>query len=200
MNELAIAFGVAALFMSVLVAIEYSKRTLKLSSEITRRLAHISAGLLAIVAYLLLPTWLYVIAIAGVGIIIGISQYKNIFTSIHSVHRKTYGELFLPAGLLATLAVGTSHAEYYIPSVLILTFADSFGGLVSDVFKQKRKMIRGSIVFFATTLTVLLFMVALPIHALLLVAVAVTVIERYSPLGSDNLTVPLATMLLLMLF
>ena len=43
-------------------------------------------------------------------------------------------------------------------------------------------------------------MVALPIHALVLVALAVTAIERYSPLGSDNLTVPLSTMLLLMLF
>jgi phytol kinase len=200
MNEYFVALGVATAFIGVLVVIEWSKRRLKLSSEITRRLAHISAGLLAIVAYLALPTWLYIVAISGVGLLIAVSQYKNIFTSIHSVRRRTYGELFLPAGLLAALAVGMSHPEYYIPSVLILTFADSFGGLVSDVLKQKRKMLRGSIVFFATALVILLVLVDLPVHALVLVAVAVTAIERYSPLGSDNLSVPLSTMLLLMLF
>lgn len=194
------ALLISATFLGILFVVEYCKRRFKLSSEITRRIAHLSAGILALLAYMLLPVWLYVIAISAIGYVIAFSQYKNVLTSVHAVRRHTYGELFLPIGLLAALLASGFDQTIYIPSVLILTFADCFGGLVSDLFKKQRKMLRGSLVFALTTVVIFLITTHLAWYDMLLVSAALTAIERYSPFGSDNLTVPLACALLLSLF
>jgi dolichol kinase len=200
MNVFVAAAIIGGSFFLIIAAVEYSKRRFDLSSEITRRIAHISAGLLALLAYLLLPVWLYVVAVSMIGVIFAFSQYKNVLTSVHSVKRHTYGELFLPLGLVAGLMASGFVATIYIPAILTLTFADSFGGLVSDIFKKQRKMIRGSIVFFLTCFVILLVYSDSTWYNAFLITLALTAIEHYSPYGSDNLTVPLATSLLLALF
>ena len=200
MDTLLQAILLALLYIALLVTLEVTKRKFRLSAEITRRIAHIFTGLCAILNFSLLPgNWfLSLVVISLVGTLI--SHRFGIFTAVHAVRRKTYGEVFLPIGTICAYLIASGDAEIFIPSILILTFADSFAGLVSDYLKQQRKLKRGSLVFFAVALTVLLATTNLNLGFALLVSVVLTLVERYSPLGSDNFTIPVAAAALLLLF
>ena len=131
------------------------------------------------------------------GVVFIVVSYRyGLFTSVHNVHRKTHGEIYLAVGQLASWALSLPKPSMFVPSLLVVTFADSFAGLVSDLFAKPRKMWRGTLVFFATATTVLL-LCGLPAWQALLVAVVTAAVERVSKRGSDNLTVPIAATLLL---
>jgi dolichol kinase len=127
-----------------------------------------------------------------------VSQRLGWFSSIHEVKRRTYGEIFLPLGTLITYAISQGRPEIFVPSVFVMTFADSFAGLTSDMLKKERKVIQGSIVFFVIAFLLLIENTHLPLGHILLATIVVTLVERFSPLGSDNATVPVATALLLL--
>lgn len=199
MNEWLIAAGLIGLFLGSFTLLEFLKRKYQLSSEFTRRAAHVISGICGLLDYLLVSKELFIFLMALCIPFILISYRKNIFTSVHNVARKTYGEIFLAVGVLLAFLISLPEPDAFLPALLIITFSDSLAGLVSDFFKQTRKMIRGSLVFFAVTLVILIsfsiaWSIAIPI------ALALTLVESYSPLGADNLTVPVAAAALLVLF
>lgn len=199
MNEFFIALALIALFLSVFISLEFAKRNLNWSPELTRRLAHIGSGLCGLLDYLLVSeTTFLILMLLGIPFIL-ISYRRNIFSSVHNVKRKTYGEIFLAVGVVVAYLVSLAKPEVFIPSLMIITFADSLAGLVSDFYKQPRKMLRGSVMFFAVTLTILLIF-GYPLGGAVAVALVLTAIEKFSPLGSDNLTVPTVSAALLLLF
>lgn len=198
MTEALIASSLALLFVAIFTMIELAKRKLGWSAEITRRLAHITSGLCALLNYFLVSHLTFIVLVLLSLALILLSWRFKIFTSIHNVKRKTYGEIFLALGILASFAISLGKPEIFIPSLLVIAFADSFAGLTSDFFKQPRKMIRGSLVFLITTFSILCFS-QLPIAQVIAVSLVLTLVERYSPLGSDNLTVPTAAAALLLL-
>lgn len=199
MNEFFIALALIALFLSAFISLEFAKRKLNWSPELTRRLAHIGSGLCGLLDYLLVSeTTFLILMLLGIPFIL-ISYRRNIFSSVHNVKRKTYGEIFLAVGVVVAYLVSLAKPEVFIPSLMIITFADSLAGLVSDFYKQPRKMLRGSVMFFAVTLTILLIF-GYPLGGAVAVALVLTAIEKFSPLGSDNLTVPTASAALLLLF
>lgn len=200
MEAFLLALALASSYIAFLAVLEISRRKLAAPAEITRRVAHIVTGLCTLLNFFVLPQlwFLSLVAVAFIGGII--SQRLGILTSIHSVARKTYGELFLPVGAFISYAVCSGRAEIFVPSILIMTFADSFAGLVSNFYRQPRKMFRGSAVFFSVTLVILLATGTSNIAIALLISLGLTVIERVSPLGSDNVTVPVASALALLLF
>jgi len=175
METLLLALALAALYIAFLALLELSRRKFGVSAEITRRIAHIGTGLCTLLNFSLLPSPWFLLT------------------------RKTYGELFLPLGTLISFVICSGNKEIFVPSILVLTFADSFAGLVSNFYKQPRKMFRGSLVFFAVSLVVLLSTSSADIWLALLISAALTLVERVSPLGSDNLTVPAAAALFLLL-
>lgn len=191
------AFALGFGFLIFVTLVEIAKRKLGWSSELTRRLVHIGAGMSALLDYLFVPGWLFLILSLGGGLIFAVSFRVNLITSVHSVTRRTYGELWLTAGVVGAYLISLAKPDIFIPSLLTVTFADSAAGLVSDLFKQPRKMWRGSIVFFAIS-----FCIFLSSQGLLLAAtkaLIVTAVERYSPLGSDNVTVTISAAALLLL-
>ncbi|MBU6144254.1 MAG: hypothetical protein KGQ56_02155 [Acidobacteria bacterium] len=197
MENLWVALALAGMYIGFLAVLELSRRKFGTSAEITRRIAHIVTGLCTLLNFYVLPApWF--LSLAAVALIGGlISQRFGILTSIHSVTRRTYGEIFLPIGAIASYAVCSGKPEVYVPSILIMTFADSFAGLVSNYYKQPRKMFRGSVVFFSVTLVILLATNTTNIGWALLISAGLTLVERISPLGSDNFTVPVASALVL---
>jgi dolichol kinase len=137
------------------------------------------------------------ISISLVGITA--SQYFGWLTSVHKVRRRTFGEIFLPIGTLATWAICQGDPKIFVPSLLIMTFADSAAGLVSDVLKAERKLWAGSAVFMLVALVLFSTVGQLDVVHALLFGLTVTLVERFSPVGSDNTTVPVASALLLLL-
>jgi dolichol kinase len=198
METFLLALGLSVGYLVVVLAIEILKRKRKVSSEITRRLIHIFSGVYTVLDYFLLPAaWLIALITLSL-IVMAISQRYGWFSSIHDVKRRTYGEIFLPIGTLLTYAISQGRPEIFIPSIFIMTFADSFAGLTSDLLKKERKVFQGSIVFFVVAFLLLVENTDLSLGHIWLAALVVTLVERFSPLGTDNATVPVATALLLL--
>jgi dolichol kinase len=198
METFLLALGLSVGYLVVVLAIEILKRKRKVSSEITRRLIHIFSGIYTVLDYFLLPAAWFIALITLSLIVMAISQRYGWFSSIHDVKRRTYGEIFLPIGTLLTYAISQGRPEIFIPSIFIMTFADSFAGLTSDLLKKERKVFQGSIVFFVVAFLLLVENTALSLGHIWLAALVVTLVERFSPLGTDNATVPVATALLLL--
>lgn len=198
MEVFLLALGLSAGYLAVVLAIEILKRKKRVSPEITRRLIHIFSGVYTVLDYYLLPSAWFIALITISLIVMVASQRLGWFSSIHEVKRRTYGEIFLPLGTLITYANSQGRPEIFVPSVFVMTFADSFAGLTSDLLKKERKVFQGSIVFFVITFLLLVGNTHLPLGHILLATIVVTLVERFSPLGSDNATVPVATALLLL--
>lgn len=198
MEIFVLASILSAAYITFLVILEVLRRKFGYSPELTRRLVHIVSGISTLVDFLLLPSpwFLALISISLVGI--AASQYFGWLTSVHKVKRRTFGEVFLPVGTLSTWAITQGDAKLFVPSLLIMTFADAAAGIVSDILHAKRKVWQGSAVFFAVAFAILFVYVANPFSAII-VALGVTAVERLSPYGSDNASVPIASAALLLL-
>jgi len=198
LNTLLLASALSTFYIGTVAGLEWARRKFNFSPEITRRVVHVFSGLSTLLDFLLLPgPWfLALIAISLVGI--AASQKFGWLTSVHEVRRRTYGEVFLPVGTLSTYAATSGEPRLFIPALLIMTFADAASGITSDLLRLQRKSLRGSAVFFAVATGILLGF-ATPIWHAVLFAFVLTVVERISKWGSDNLTIPLAAGLLLRL-
>jgi len=182
------------------VAIEYISRRFRIAPEITRKLVHITLGIVATFGFIEGPVWLYTVIVAILALFIVISFREKLLLSIHGVNRPTYGEVFLPVGIIAPLLFVYDKPKVYIASILILTLADSAAGLFVYLLNKKHKTIAGSLIFFAVASAIMILCTGLPVLISIGVALGVTIVERFSPYGSDNLTVPLAATALMLLF
>lgn len=190
----------AVLFGAVFGAIETVKRRFGISSEVMRRVAHVASGLLVWLDYILLPPLVFVLLVGGGWFVFFTVSKLNLLTSVNDVARRTYGQYVLTAGYLGSYGISLWEPAVFVPSILIITFADSFAGLAGTLLKSSHKTWIGSSVFFAVSLAILLVTGIVPIGASVVVALSLTVIERFTPLGMDNVTVPVAAALLLVAF
>ena len=196
--NLLLAWLLSMLYIVPVVGLEIARRRFGFSSEVTRRVVHVFSGLCTLLDFVLLPGgwFLALIAISLVGI--ALSQRFGWLKSVHAVSRRTYGEVFLPLGTISTYFVSQGNAHHFVPSVLVMTLADAACGVVSDLLKLQRKSWQGSLAFAFVSLAIML-VAGVGAWKCLVLAAALTVVERVSRRGSDNLTVPVASALLMTL-
>lgn len=188
------------LFGAVFGGIELIKRKTNVSSEIMRRVAHIASGVLLLLDYYTLSPMVFLVLITGGGVLFYVLSQKGVFTSVNNVARRSVGQYVLTFGYLAAYCVAAFDATVFVPSVLIITFADSAAGLYGTLMKAPNRTWIGSVIFFAVAFGILLSTTAIGIPAALLIASVLTLVERFSPLGFDNISVPLTAALLLLAF
>lgn len=195
MNDLFLAltgfFGYAA----TLVGLEVLARKLKLSPEYVRRLSHASATIFAAIigAVLSAPVFLGVVALFIP--IMWFSRRRRLFRHIHEVSRPTMGEELLPLGIIAAYLIAGGNMTIFVPAVLIVGLADPITGVAMQKFKNHAV---GYFVFLFVTLLLLGFFSVSLVTAVLIAALTAGV-ERLSPYGTDNLTIPLVAALALRL-
>ena len=181
-------------------------------SETTRKLVHIATGVY--VAF-----WPLFLSFAQIQLlslvlctVVFASKKFHVFRSIHSVRRKTYGEILFPLGIFVA-ATFASSGWIYMAAVLHLSVADGLAGLIGTRYLKRSKYviagntktIVGTAVFFAVSLGILAsIMLADPAaygnHVMLVLAVlpmVTTLLENISPYGTDNLSVPMVVVLIL---
>jgi dolichol kinase len=165
------------------------------------------SGSVVILEYIYLPPMWVVLLIIGGGILFYIFSRLNLLTSVNDVERQTYGQYVLSLGYLCTYIVSVSNPRVFIPAILIITFADSLAGLVGTLLKSKIRTWAGSITFFLVALGILIGYgdgLTYPWQGMYFfapaIALGLTVLERKTPLGFDNLTVPVAAALFLLTF
>ncbi len=215
-------FGIFFVFILLVVACsDIIRRRYLVSGETTRQFVHVAVGLLVSSSPFLFkaalpPALLAIIFIVLNAVAIRQEQMKG----MHTILRRSYGTVFFPLSfLILILFFWYRNPAILMVSMLIMTLADPLGAMVGNRPGKKinfrlwrdTKTVSGSLAIFASTflLTTVGFYffrqwaaMALPELPELLViglnvSIVATVSEAISHAGSDNLSLPLSTALML---
>ena len=193
----ALVFGAATVGLAAsFVVLERLVRTRNVPTEITRRVAHVLACLFALLVHAVLPFWLFIVCSVVFAALMWLSRHFHVFTSIHKVRRRSLGDVYLPLGIGVAALLGGSDAAVFVAAVLILGLADVAAGLVGDYLRSSRKTWWGSGAFLGVSVFVLA-LCGFGLVPVIVVALLATATERYSPLGTDNISIPLVAAALL---
>ncbi|MEL6247945.1 MAG: diacylglycerol/polyprenol kinase family protein [Cyanobacteria bacterium J06648_16] len=177
-------------------------------AELTRKIVHIGAGQVILLAWWLqVPSWMGVTAAAVAAIVALVSYRLPILPGVNSVGRKSLGTFFYAVSIGVVMVwFWPRQLPYYgVIGILIMSWGDGLAALVGQrwgrhpyhVFDQQ-KSVEGSlsmaVVSFAIALLVLTAVQGLiwqtwTVSAI--VALTATGLEAFSQWGIDNLTVPL---------
>lgn len=181
----------STLFILLLVLLELLTRKKNYPRELSRKTAHILAGLFAITMAFVLEFRVFIIITCLFTIFILLSYKASLLQSIHGVQRTTVGEIFFPLGILAGYIIADGSMPVYLASVLILTISDTLAGIIDTA-------VTSFLVFFGSAFIILVFIFSSqPILFLAAIAFILTLVEKISPFGIDNLSIPLIATLLL---
>ena len=185
-------------FLSFYSVLELIKRKFKPHTELTRKIAHLFSGVAAIFfSYFLNVNEFILVSLMFLGLFL-LTRSKRVFKSIIPDHRKTYGEILYPLGLIVLALSLYQFKELFITGVLILAIPDTVAGYLGFKLNKKTKSKAGSLAYFLITLAILL--IGFNLKTSVLLAAILTLVEFISPLGIDNLSVPFAFCLLAYLF
>lgn len=205
-------FIICVPILIILIAMEYCWRKKLLSTEMTRKIIHATTGI--IIAFLPFAVSYRVIQFLAVGLlmIILLSYKMQLFKAIHSVKRVTIGEILYPVGI-GVCAFIEPAPWIFTAAILHLALADSVAALAGQKWGKRTrykiithgKSLVGSMAFFYTSMAIMLGAylqvdatnLPEPIVLLVVFPLALTLLENISLLGSDDVTIPVAVILLL---
>jgi phytol kinase len=197
--------GVAGL----IVIGEYLRRVHLFQTEVTRKFIHISVAIFA-ASWPFFLEWNQIYLISMLMLAGNVfSRLLGIFSAIHGVQRRTWGEIFYAVGIGMT-AILSQNKWSFAAAMLVMGLSDGLaalvGTLIDDVRRYKilghTKSVAGTMTFFFTTLIVLFFCASIGhltagVAVLFGLAVAATLVENVSFGGTDNLLVPLLIVFIL---
>ncbi len=184
-------------------------RRLGYGAEITRKIVHIGAGHVILIAWwLMLPAWMGIAAsviFAGVALV---SYRWPILPGINSVGRRSWGTFFyaVSIGVLMGWCWPQDYPYFGVIGILIMCWGDGLAALVGQRWGRHRyevwgepKSWEGSLTM-AVASTLVVLVVLWPVQGVTWqlgitavgVAIAATLFEAVSKYGIDNLTVPIS--------
>jgi phytol kinase len=198
--------------MIVLTA-ELSHQQCWLPPEQTRKIVHIGAGHIILIAWLLqLPAWVGITSAVLASIVTLISYQLPILPGVNSVGRKSLGTFFyaVSIGLLTAIFWPIQHPEYAAIGILIMAWGDGLAAIVGQRLGKhpyqiwgNQKSIEGTTVlgiisYLINTIILLAVQGNTPATWLVGIPVAIAAVglESVSQFGIDNLTLPVGTALL----
>jgi phytol kinase len=127
----------------------------------------------------------------------------GVYVHFEGVPRVSYGEMFFALGVVVSIHVAWPHIVLFQIALLVLGLADPFAAIIGmrygrktyRVFGEKRSYVGSTACFVVSGIIFLVFNI--PVALATGVAVTVTIVEAVSPKGSDNVFMPLVTVLLL---
>lgn len=187
--------------------------TQSVSAEITRKIVHIGAGNVILLAWWLrTPAWMGIVASVVFSGVALSSYWLPILPGINSVGRTSLGTFFyaVSIGVLTAAFWGQGYPEFTALGILTMTWGDGMAALIGQAYGQhpyevwgmKKSWEGSSAMLLASFMVgggVLISVYGLTLSSLaiaLLTALFATTLEAFSKLGIDNLTVPLGSALL----
>ena len=170
-----------------------------MNPSISRKLAHASIAIVFALAPLFVSRDIILIFAAALFGAIALAHTKNIFKTLRKVERKTWGQFFLPLGIIVT---ALHHLPHNVPAfqfgILVMGISDAFANIAGERFGKHvvaifgtKKSLEGSLAFYTSTI-VLLFLFYPSLNLQLFgLPLILTVVEFISVYGIDNLTLPL---------
>lgn len=221
-NTIIVAFIYLIGIALFLVFNEINYRRLKIKGEISRKFAHFVSILSTIpFPYIFTSHWFVLILASIFSLVLFISQNGAQLNSIHDIKRKSIGSYLLPLSIYITFLISelAGCRLIYILPMLILAISDPMAAIVGMSMEKynhrikifgidTKKSMFGSGAFFISSLVISLIALyfnrdnfdATTILLSMAVALAGTLGEIFSWRGSDNLSVPLSVILILIIF
>lgn len=192
----------AVSYTALFIVIELASRKLKLHKELSRKLSHIIAGISAACLPLVMSfNNVMILSMLFLPVMI-LSKKKGLFTSIHNVKRKTYGEFYFPISIFICAWL-FQDIHIFMFGVLVMGISDGLASLVGQKYGtktyklwQSKKSYVGSTVFFIATFLIGLLTIPYLGFALVPICALLTMAEAGLSGGSDNLVLPPAACLL----
>jgi len=217
-----ITFSVFLLIILGFVALsEIIRKQFHVSGEHTRQMVHVGVGLLVFLSPLIFSAGLQPAVLACIFIVLNaVALRKDQMKGMHSTERFSLGTVFFPVSfLLLILFYWKSNPKILMIGILIMTLSDPLASIVGTAAKSSRtfnfwkdsKSVAGSLTvffsaFFITTVVFSLLcifegsarpaLVSLTITGIT-VGIVATLSEAISYAGSDNLSLPLLSALML---
>lgn len=181
----------------------------KADAELVRKVVHIGAGNIILLAWWFhMPAWLGIGASILFSLVTLLSYRFPLLPGIDSVGRKSLGTFFYAVSIGVLIALFWQDAPQYAAiGILIMTWGDGLAALVGQRWGQHSYKIGGIQKSWEGSLA--MFWVSYLVSALVLwgvqgvtwqtwavsgtVALFATLLEAFSKLGIDNLTVPLGS-------
>ena len=205
---------------SIPILIFISELTLKLqvlSPESNRRLVHFFVGILITISPFIFSEYLLPSILALIFLVVNYFAYHNEkLMGIHSQERVTYGTIYFPLGYLIMTIGFWEYSEFFIISLAILAVADPIAAMVGEnisgdnefVIWKDKKTIHGTITFYSISFFLILLMGKLLLQFsnsylfcfALFCAIGSTIAEITSSKGSDNLSIPIISILFMIGF
>ena len=191
----------------------------KMQVEHTRKLVHLGTGLLTLLFPVMLDDHRLVLLLCAsfAGILL-LSLRFNLLRSINAIDRVSAGSILYPAAVyLCYLGYDRFNGQYiyfYLP-ILTLAICDPVAALTGKKWPlgkyrigKDNKTLMGSAMFFISSFLLSLGLFILNdtpfdtrmIFLSFIIGLACAVIEGISPKGSDNLSIPLTALGLLIMF
>lgn len=204
-----LAIAVVIVVFVVLILAEYLARYKRVHSEVTRKIVHILVGVfVAFWPFFLSWGQIQILSLAFI-LVIAISIKLNVFRAIHAVERNTSGEILFAFSMLI-LATFAQNQFIFMASMLVLSLADGlaavigkkFGGKTSYSIFGDTKSVVGTLVFLVVSASIILLycnlaQVATSFVIIIWLPLILTIAENISRRGTDNLTIPLLSALIL---
>lgn len=185
--------------------------------EVTRKIVHIGTGQVILLAWWLqIPAWVGIAASVLFGAIALLSYVFPLLPGINSVGRRSFGTFFyaVSIGLLIAWFWPQGQPQYAALGILVMAWGDGLAGLVGRSWGHHPYRLAGmkkswegsatmalvsSLVIGLLLLVSRSWMAEMPLEPIPLLGVVLgggvlaALLEAFSPLGIDNLTVPLGS-------
>lgn len=203
----------AAGFVALLAGSEAWHRRAGPPVEWTRKALHLAFGVAAgALPWIVRSSWTVLALTVMVVLPLTWARRRGLLPSLFDVERRTYGEVYFPAGVYLLFLVGSSQRVFYGISIFMLVICDALAALLGRSYgrhpyrvQDDQRSLEGSAAFLLTaflgTHLPLLLFTGLDRGASVMIAaqlaLLVTAFEAISLGGVDNLVLPLATYYLL---
>jgi dolichol kinase len=189
----------------------------RLSAETQRKAVHVGVGVHAMLLPLFLGRDGFLVFAALAGLALLVLRLPKVASegagaSIHSVERRSWGDLFFLLAVLVLFLRSHGDPALYVLPIAVLTLSDAAAAIIGTEYGRMRfgagdrvKSIEGSVAFFVVTwitvVTILILATEIPRQNIIwlatLVAVFSSLVEADSWRGLDNVFVPVGIHVLL---
>ncbi|WP_017294593.1 diacylglycerol/polyprenol kinase family protein [Geminocystis herdmanii] len=198
------SISIVTIYLVILLLIaEIFSRYSQTDAELTRKIVHIGTGNVILLAWWLNISQDIIIFASIIASLVAITSYFfPILPSVNGIGRKSLGTLFyaISIGILTTLFWQTGYKQFTAIGILIMSYGDGMAALIGQKYGKNKYQVLGNKKSWEGSLTMTIISIFVTLIILgfswqnlmiaSIVGIFATILETFSSIGIDNLTVP----------
>jgi len=201
-----LAIVVIALWIITILVISFlCKKYFPKKEELSRKIIHIGTGPVILFAWLFdIPKNIAFFSALFITIALGINYKYRLLPAIEDVERKSFGTIAYGISITVLLLLfWPRHASSISIGVLSMAFGDGLAGLIGKSIHSPKWSVLGQSKSIAGTVTMAAVVaittatissinnLEIQLVEIIVISLVATLLEQISPLGIDNITVPI---------